>query len=902
MNTGNNILKRTAVAAAVGATLSAAIIPQLASATTYTFNWSGFFTMLDSGGAVLGNTSITAKGANTFQTPISGTLTYDDTNNSGSMTIASFDFFAGTAPAVASGVTFSDTDGLGAGTLLLGNMLFDWNGNNGIPVSIAWDAAGLQAYLAGSPVVGDVITGTSPSGGAIPASDGTYTGATFGYLALGATPVATTAWNTTLPAGCVSGADGDFTSNVGGGCMGVKPNGALPLVTDTVDNANDFVANTGATPGTTGPFNNVFGVGGNPMADGPFQGFNANFDITSMTLVDNGSGPAFTTPANLTPTIAETGTPTTATIDIGTVTDEPGATTVEYSTDGGTTWTVDSGGVNNVAFNLTATVNTFTIDWRVFVTANPSSFSLGSQSVTITITDTIAPTITSFPADISVNVSTTAQTVVFEGPTSTAGTIAATDATEPNLTIEWSLDGINWTQDTPAADESTNTFGPGANTVRWRVTDAAGNITTRNQTVTLNLPSGIVGIPCTVDPDLFTAFVGDRLLGGSFTMHDPMGGLVGTVDTAVNGSINTDPDKACANETCAVSGATLASPTPFFGQLWTTNTIRLFNTPGTYTFNTVQDGNPPLSMTVGPNQLGAHMLFDWSVNRDIDVVLVWNYDCGAGQLVTTDPDGDGILGTKMVDGPFKGFSAAFDLATLAGQQALTSGGYSVTVPVVKNPVANTSPLAISPGTIGTVLGGVSITASELLDTYGAAADGDVTRSCAGDCFDFSVGSLATGSTTQVVLPLSEPIPWYSLYRKYDAATDTWKGFVYNADDNVMTAPLDSNGRCPEPGAGDYTPFSSGVLANMLRPGDQCVQLTITDGGPNDDDPADGVIADPGGVGVTGGPSDPKADTSNGGGGCSISNTPVAPQARADWWLLTGLLGWLGFSTQRRRGR
>jgi len=86
--------------------------------------------------------------------------------------------------------------------------------------------------------------------------------------------MATTAWNTSFAPGCSTGS-----------CMGVSPSGALPLVLDTVDNANDFVANTGATPGTTGAFNNVFGVGGNPMADGPFTGFNANFDITSMSSI-----------------------------------------------------------------------------------------------------------------------------------------------------------------------------------------------------------------------------------------------------------------------------------------------------------------------------------------------------------------------------------------------------------------------------------------------------------------------------------------------------------------------------------------------------------------------------------------------------------------------------------------
>ncbi|MBU2478752.1 MAG: hypothetical protein KKA36_06645, partial [Gammaproteobacteria bacterium] len=428
------INRQKTLVAAVSLALGA-LTPQMTSATVYTFNWTGYFTMLDSGGAALANTSLPAKGVNRFQTPITGTLAYDDATHSGTMTISSFDFFSGSSPAVASGITFSDTDGGGAGALLLGNMLFDWNGNTGIPVSLAWDATGLQSYLAGTPTVGDTISNI----GATPAADGTYTDATYGYLALGASPVSTTEWNTTLAAGCTVGADSDFTNNVGGGCMSVNPSGALPLVVDSASNANEFTQGDGV------------GIGGNPMADGPFQGFNANFDLTSLTLVSDGSGPSFTAPANITQTVAEAATPTTATIDIGTVSDEPGSTTVQYSTDGGSNWITDSGAANNVVFNLTETVNTFQIEWRVFVTANPASVSLSSQSVSATITDTTAPTFTSLPSDVTVSVASTADSVVFEGPTSGAGSVTVSDATDPAPLIEWSLDNLNWTADTVSA-------------------------------------------------------------------------------------------------------------------------------------------------------------------------------------------------------------------------------------------------------------------------------------------------------------------------------------------------------------------------------------------------------------------------------------------------------------------
>ncbi|BAZ93190.1 uncharacterized protein FOKN1_0788 [Thiohalobacter thiocyanaticus] len=904
MNTLTQSAKRSITATAIAAALGTAMAPQTVSATTYTFNWTGYFTMLDSDGAALENTSLPSKGVNRFQTPVSGTLTIDDTDNTGSMTIDSFDFFNGSLPAVASGVTFTDTDGqAGPGTLLLGNMLFDWNGNDGIPVSIVWDASGLLTYLGGTPTVGDVLTGS----GATPDSDGTYTGATYGYLSLGATPVATTAWNTSLAAGCAIGADGDFTSNTGGGCMGINPSGALPLVTDTAANNNDFSANTGATPGTHDDngdtFFTYYGIGGNPMADGPFQNFNANFDLTSLELVSDGSGPTFTVPADPDTTVAETATPTTVTVDIGTVTDESGGTVEFYNPNTGS-WEADSGGVNNVDFDLTETVNSFTVDWRAWLTDPAVDGTLGSQTVTITITDTTAPTFSSVPSDITVSVSSTAETVTFEGPGSTAGSIVADDATDPDPVVEWSLDNLNWTADTAAADESSSDFAAGANTVYWRVTDATGNSFTYEQTVTLDLPTGIIGQPCEVDATFLTADL-VRQLEGTFIMRDSTNSLVGTVDEEVTGHIN--GSVTCADTSCTDSGAELESGKPFFGSLWSTSGIRLFDQPGTYTFETcLNDGSTsctapqPLSMTVGPNQLGAHMLFDWSVNKSIDVVVVWDFGCAGAELVSTDPDGDGIIGTKMVDGPFKGMNAAFDLSTIDGEQPITTGGFTTTIPAVNNPVDNTSPLPVNPGTVGTALGGITITESELMDTFGASTDDSVERSCIGGCFDFEVTGRATGETIYVVLPLSEPIPWYSLYRKYDPDTDSWSTFVEDGTDSVTTAALNADGSCPEPGSGDYSSESSSIMANMLRADDQCVQLTITDGGPNDDDDRDGVIADPGGVGVTSGPSSPEAKTTDGGlggGGCSLATTSQRP---LDWALVGLLLGSLGLVRRRRR--
>ena len=256
-------MKKTAVSAALALTLgSAVVIPQTASAAILDFDWSGFFTMLDANGNALDNTSI-ARG-NKSHTAITGTMSFDTATGAGTATLVPFDFFGNppSQPASATGITMQAIgDGFGGpGTLVLGNMLFNWNGSYGIPVSIVLDAAGFF---------------TNGATAATPASDGTYTSS--GYLNLGPVPMATTSWNVHNSPDC--GLAGNSTTTAGGGCMGVSPSGGLPLVADTRLNSNKSY---------TGP--NVYGIGGVPMWDGPFAGFNANFDVTGLTPTGSRTG------------------------------------------------------------------------------------------------------------------------------------------------------------------------------------------------------------------------------------------------------------------------------------------------------------------------------------------------------------------------------------------------------------------------------------------------------------------------------------------------------------------------------------------------------------------------------------------------------------------------------------
>jgi hypothetical protein len=144
---------------------------------------------------------------------------------------------------------------------------------------------------------------------------------------------------------------------------------------------------------------------------------------------------------------------------------------------------------------------------------------------------------------------------------------------------------------------------------------------------------------------------------------------------------------------------------PFNGFPWYAHTARLFG-EGTYSFDTgctvaeieatgcpagsAANSGPTITMTVGPGQLGAHILFDWSDSTNIDVVNVWSlgeawdtYGLAPPQnelwtgatgpapdpetlwvWVSTDVNGDGINGTPMVDGPFQGYYANFNRSPL----------------------------------------------------------------------------------------------------------------------------------------------------------------------------------------------------------------------------------------------
>lgn len=228
--------KRTAIAAAMTTTLGLGAMTT-AQAAVISADWEGFFTMLDPAGKPLTNTSAPYGSDVTWgyglRTPVSGTFLFDTDTGSGTATVDPFDFFNG-GPAVAHDIVMQAIgDGMGGpGTLVVGSMLFDWSGNNNINVGIVLDAAG---FFGSMPVgTSDTISGV----GAVPASDGIKGG----KFPLGPAPMATTTWDT------------DFHNDPG-----------------CVMTASCLIAD-----GT--------GIGGDPMDNGPFPNYSANFDILSIHI------------------------------------------------------------------------------------------------------------------------------------------------------------------------------------------------------------------------------------------------------------------------------------------------------------------------------------------------------------------------------------------------------------------------------------------------------------------------------------------------------------------------------------------------------------------------------------------------------------------------------------------
>jgi len=259
-----------------------------------------------------------------------------------------------------------------------------------------------------------------------------------------------------------------------------------------------------------------------------------------------------------------------------------------------------------------------------------------------------------------------------------------------------------------------------------------------------------------------------------------------------------------------------------------------------------------------------------------------------------DQDGDGVSDSQegVADNDQDGISDYLDaisiLSVLQGEDGISHHHLLVTEPGLR--------LSLGATAMAAGRHSASVTVNDIAGFGGInglpGSNADDEYEYAGGLYDFVINGLTeAGQSVRIVLPQRARISKGDLYRKY-SANYGWQGFIIDSKNNVASA-RGSNGVCPAPGDGAYR--------NGLHAGDYCIQLTLEDGGPNDQDGLrNGVIHDPSGVGTVPQPivNDTASGSSDGGGGggggCAINSA-----AKMDpLWIVLLLIPTIGI--QRRR--
>ena len=245
-------LKRTLLTTAVALSTSMGS----AQAVQVNYGWTGLFTMINPEGAILVNSDSTYNSG--FQTEISGTIGFDTDTGAGTATIDPFNHFGG-GPTFFYDITLQaigDGNG-GAGTLVQGNMLWDWSGTSNISVDIVLDAAGFFSSpdFATAAAVGDAVTLGPDAIGNSTGSVCTYFHATYGCL--GST-----------------NADPAFMATVDGNPYAAEDVTILGYDWDYSTNNWDIIFSGNR---------HTDGIAGIAVDNGPFPGFSINLDIHTMT-------------------------------------------------------------------------------------------------------------------------------------------------------------------------------------------------------------------------------------------------------------------------------------------------------------------------------------------------------------------------------------------------------------------------------------------------------------------------------------------------------------------------------------------------------------------------------------------------------------------------------------------
>jgi hypothetical protein len=211
----------------------------------------------------------------------------------------------------------------------------------------------------------------------------------------------------------------------------------------------------------------------------------------------------------------------------------------------------------------------------------------------------------------------------------------------------------------------------------------------------------------------------------------------------------------------------------------------------------------------------------------------------------TDSDGDGIVDSE------EGYSDS-DGDGIADY--LDDDSNTTRLPSAENtePMQTSPGLTMSLGSLAASQGSSSEYASLTVDDLAALVGDDAADTqdnhyeTTTPLYNFTIAGLAEqGDSVAVVIPLEAgtSLPSGAGYRKYNT-TNGWFAFVEDENNSVSSALADENGNCPAANDVSYSPESGLGLVE----GDNCIQLVIEDGGPNDADfEVNGSIEDPGAI-------------------------------------------------------
>jgi len=234
----------------------------------------------------------------------------------------------------------------------------------------------------------------------------------------------------------------------------------------------------------------------------------------------------------------------------------------------------------------------------------------------------------------------------------------------------------------------------------------------------------------------------------------------------------------------------------------------------------VSDGVNSVSAAVSINILAQAPVLSEETDSDGDGIS--DADEGAG-----DSDGDGI----------PDYEDNINVAYVANTLASSTG-------VIQSEPGTT--LMLGGISLGLGNNNVMVTESEIAATENVAEDQGYDYIA--DLIDFAVTGAEFGHSYSLVVPLTVALPEGAVYRKY-SAPGGWVDFIENAT-NGLSSTMAVEGICPELGSDVYIPG--------LTAGDDCLQLLIEDGGPNDaDGVANGTLVDSSSIAIKyiGTPSD-----------------------------------------------